>query len=353
VEKNFFENYLLPDSFACLPTGMLPMCYPADHYSGNFIPNWAMWFVLQLEEYAARSGDSGTVEAARPAVLRLFDYLEKFVNGDGLLEKLDSWVFIEWSEANDFVQDVNYPTNMLYAAALEAAGRIYGLPALAARADEVREAVRRQSFDGEFFVDNAVREGGTLRPTRNRTEVCQYFAFFTGTASPATHPELWRRLTGEFGPKRSRTGAYAGVYPARPFIGNVLRLELLSGDGRCSQVLEESVDYYLEMARRTGTLWEFEGARASCNHGFASHIVRVLFRDVLGIHLVDPVRKKVRLRFTDPGPDWCRGRIPTPEGEVFLEWWKEGGDTHYRAHAPAGYEVIVENLGGGRLVNSY
>ena len=30
---------------------MLPMCYPADHYDGNFIPNWAMWFVLELEEY--------------------------------------------------------------------------------------------------------------------------------------------------------------------------------------------------------------------------------------------------------------------------------------------------------------
>ena len=54
VEKAFLENFLLAERFAHLPDGMLPMCYPADHYDGNFIPNWAMWFVLELEEYIQR-----------------------------------------------------------------------------------------------------------------------------------------------------------------------------------------------------------------------------------------------------------------------------------------------------------
>ena len=31
----------------------------------------------------------------------------------------DGWVFVEWSEANALVQDVSYPTNMLYAATLD------------------------------------------------------------------------------------------------------------------------------------------------------------------------------------------------------------------------------------------
>ena len=31
----------LPPKFAFLPDGMLPMCYPADHNDGVFIPNWA------------------------------------------------------------------------------------------------------------------------------------------------------------------------------------------------------------------------------------------------------------------------------------------------------------------------
>lgn len=29
---------------------MLPMCYPADVDGGGFIPNWAMWFILELKD---------------------------------------------------------------------------------------------------------------------------------------------------------------------------------------------------------------------------------------------------------------------------------------------------------------
>ena len=54
-------------------------------------------------------------------VLKLLNYLKGFENDTGLLEKLPSWVFVEWSAANSFVQDVNFPSNMLYARALAAA----------------------------------------------------------------------------------------------------------------------------------------------------------------------------------------------------------------------------------------
>ena len=80
IEKNFFENYLLPAKFAFLPEGMLPMCYPADHNDGVFIPNWALWFVVELEEYLARSGDREMVDAApapRAAPARLLQEVQE------------------------------------------------------------------------------------------------------------------------------------------------------------------------------------------------------------------------------------------------------------------------------------
>ena len=46
IERNFLENFLLPDHFESIPEGMLPMCYPSDHNDGVFIPTWAMWFVV-------------------------------------------------------------------------------------------------------------------------------------------------------------------------------------------------------------------------------------------------------------------------------------------------------------------
>jgi alpha-L-rhamnosidase len=349
IEKNFFENYLLPVSFAHLPEGMLPMCYPADHYDGVFIPNWAMWFVVQLEEYEARSGDRELVIALRPRLEALNEYFQKFTNEDGLLEKLESWVFVEWSKANSFVQDVSYPTNMLYAAALAAGGRMYNEPDLINQAEHIRTVIRRQSFDGEFFVDNAVRKNGRLQITRNRTEVCQYFAFFFDVATPQTHGKLWAKLVNEFGPERKQTNVFTKIHPANAFVGNYLRSELLSRYGHPAQIKKELVDFYLYMADQTGTLWENVGASASCNHGFASHVAHSLYRDVLGVYAIDTQKKIIHLRIADVGLDWCNGRILTPHGPVVVKWWSDGGRTVCRADVPAGYVLEMENLTAGRL----
>lgn len=342
VEHNFMENFLLPGSFAHLPAGMLPMCYPSDHFNGRFIPNWALWFVVELEEFAARGGERATVDALKGRVLALFDYFKRFENADGLLEKLESWVFVEWSEANKLVQDVNYPSNMLYAGALEAAGRLYGMPELQGKARRLRDVVRRQSFDGEFFVDNALRKEGRLEVTRNRTEVCQYFAFFFGVADAASHPELWRKLRDEFGPKRKERGLHPGVHPANAFIGNVVRLELLSRAGLVRQILDESVDYHLGMAERTGTLWEHTDERASCNHGFASHLGHVLLRDVLGVRETDISGRRVKVRLADCGLASCSGSVPLPGGAVELSWKKQGKSVQYRLKVPDGWRFEVE-----------
>lgn len=350
IEKNLFENYLLPERFAHLPEGMLPMCYPADHDDGVFIPNWALWFVIQLEEYEARSGDRALVDALKPRLRALYDYFQPFTNEDGLLEKLESWIFVEWSKANSFVQDVSYPTNMLYAAALAAAGRLYDEPDLIAESEQIREVIRRQSFDGEFFVDNAVRKDGGLEITRNRSEVCQYFAFFFDVATPQTHAKLWHRLVNDFGPQRKQTQAFPQVHPANAFIGNYLRSELLSQYGHAGQIKTELVDFYLYMAEQTGTLWENIGTSASCNHGFASHVAQSLYRDVLGVHRVDTQAKVVLLRLADVGLDWCEGRLLTPQGPITVKWWHQGEDVAYRAEVPAGYLLKVENLTGAPLI---
>ncbi len=349
IEKNFFENYLLPEGFAHLPEGMLPMCYPADHDDGVFIPNWAMWFVVQLEEYQARSGDRALVAALRPRLEALHRYFEKFRNEDGLLEKLESWVFIEWSKANDFVQDVSYPSNMLYAAALAAAGRMYDEPDLLQEAERIREVIRRQSFDCEFFVDNALRKDGRLEVTRNRSEVCQYFAFFFDVATPQTHGELWERLVHQFGPTRRDTNAFAEVHPANAFVGNYLRSELLSRYGHPAQIRKELVDYYLYMADQTGTLWENVGAYASCNHGFASHVAHSLYRDILGVRTVDTQKKIIHLRIVEVGLDGCDGTVLTPQGPVTVRWWKDADGTRCHAQIPAGYVLDVDNQTGRPL----
>ena len=107
--------------------------------------------------------------------------------------------------------------------------------------------------------------------TGNRSETCQYYAFFTGVATIEEYPELWNKLLTEFGPERIQKGLYPEIWPSNAFIGNFLRLELLLREGKYQQLLDECVGYFEYMADRTGTLWENQTDNASCNHGFTSY----------------------------------------------------------------------------------
>jgi alpha-L-rhamnosidase len=344
MERLYLENFLLPESFEFLPKGMLPMCYPSDHADGNYIPNWAMWYVIELADYVKRSGDNSLADLARERVYELIHFFSQYLDEFGLLEKLDRWVFVEWSMANKFVQDVNFPSNMLYAGMLRAAGQLYGDDALRTQAETVLETVRDMAYDGTFFIDNAIRgEDGKLHLTRNRTETCQYYAFYFQAATPDTHSDLWNRLITEFGPHRTELGLWPEIPPSNAFIGNYLRLDLLASHGLHPQCLEETKGYFEYMADTTGTLWEHKNTEASCNHGFASHEIRVLYRDVLGVKSVDRVRRIVKLDIGGIPLDWCEGSLPTPEGIIKIKWeHNKEGELKLTTKLPKGWVLINE-----------
>lgn len=351
VAHNYYENYALPDSFAFLPKGMIPMCYPADHNNGVFIPNWSLWFIIQIDDYVNRGGSQALIEQLKPRITKLLEYFTKFENEDGLLEKLDSWIFVEWSEANSFVMDVNYPTNMIYSAALEKAGTLYKNDSWLKKAKQIKQTVLKQSFNGNFFADNAVRDvSGKLQVTTNTTEVCQYYAFFFNIATSETHPELWKKLITDFGPNRDTKITYPAVFPANAFVGNYMRMDILSRVGLQNQLLFEIQDYFYNMARQTGTLWEHMESSASCNHGFASYLGHVLYRDILGIANIDYLKKEVTVRFTDIDMAECSGALPIDDDTVELKWKRSGNKILYSLKVPQGYSVKVENQSLSELV---
>ncbi len=328
---------------------MIPMCYPSDHYNGQFIPNWAMWFVLELEEYAARSGDRQLVDALRPRVLRLLDFFKQFENSDGLLEKLPSWVFVEWSKANSFVQDVNYPSNMLYSGVLDAAGRLYRLPELEAKAEGVRQAVRRQSFDGEFFVDNAVRKDGRLQVTANRTESASILRSSSTSPRPSRTPGFGKRWS----PISARSGSGRMLF--RRSIRRTLSLAT-SSVSSCSRAMGATSRFSTRRSatalhgRADGHALGIRRAARQLQPRLRLARRRVLIRDVLGLWRVDTIGKSLELRFARLELDWCKGSIPTPDGPIAVQWKKAGDQFAYRLDAPSGYRVAVQNHTGKTLV---
>ena len=278
VEKSFLGNYILYDKNCPIPDGMLPMCYPAD--TGNvFIPNWALWFILELKSYFAATGDTEIIIRAKSKVYALSDYFSGFLNKENLLENLESWVFVEWSKCNDpdYISGVNFPTNMLYSAALMAAGELYCDSELTGYAGKVAEAVEKYSYNGEFFEDNCIRIDGKLERQGHMTETCQYYAFYFGIADKTKYPVLYSEMIGKFGPSRDTEKIYPRVYPSNAFIGDYLRLELLMSEKRYDDVIKDCKNYFLGMVRTTGTLWEHNSPSASLDHGFASVVAEYIY----------------------------------------------------------------------------
>ncbi|MBQ7189345.1 MAG: hypothetical protein IJR99_08015 [Kiritimatiellae bacterium] len=333
-EQLFLKNFVMPESFHSPESckGLVPAVWPCDLMTmACFITTYDMWLIGELEECAKRGEADELVREFRPKVEGILNCLARYRNADGLLQKLPAWVFIEWSEANSLVQDINYPANMLYAWALDVTARLYDRRDLAEDAKRIREKVREQSFTGKWFCDNAVLSGqdGAAKLSGRQTEVCQYFAFFTGTATPQTHPELYRTLLDEFGPNRVQRGLHREVAPANFLFGTLLRMELLSREGRSKQIYEETRDYFLRMAEKTGSLWENSTPHASCCHGFAAIAAEYLYRDILGVRLIDRKGKRIRIAPAKDIPlEWCEGSVPLSEDAVAEVSWRrkqEGG----------------------------
>lgn len=271
VEKYFLENYLYCDGLEGLPEGMVPMCFPADSGRDTFIPNWAMFYVLELSGYYKRTADRPLIERSREKVYGIVRYFQKFENELCLLENLEGWIFVEWSACNQpsHTCGVNVPSNMLYYKMLLEAGKLYDDKNLLKKAEEIGNRLKETAFDGTFYVENLVRSEQGLKRTENYTETCQYYAMFCGLAEDS----LIDCMLKNFGADRP-SDRFAKVSKSNAFIGNFLRLYYLAENKLYQKLLAESKEYFLYMAKETQTLWENDTKTASCNHGFASIVAK-------------------------------------------------------------------------------
>ena len=231
-----------------------------------------MWYILEVEDYISNRGHRADAEQFRDSIERLLGFYVRYENTDGLLEKLPGWNFVEWSKANGWTQDVSYPTNFLYAQALESVYKLYGDEACLQKANRIRRTAVAQSFNGTVFLDHAVRdENGILQRREDCSEACQYYAIlFAGI-------DLWdekfaelRRLVLEVF-SATRAEEHPEIAEINAFIGAYLRLEVLLKLKQYDLLLRDVKGLFGHMGKATGTLWEFRQPTGGRDHGFASY----------------------------------------------------------------------------------
>ena len=319
VEHAFLWNYAHYVNQGDQPSGMIPMCYPCDFGDRGFIPNWGMFYILEIERYLARYEDPDLLGEVKKQLFDFVAWCDQFLNEDGLLENLQGTILVEWSHASDAesVSGVNYPTNALYAAALDALGRMYHRDDLEKRAQKMRATIREQAYDGTFFNDNRIRRNGVLELSGRISETTQYYLFYFGVANRQMYPALYQRLYDELGPTRDPKKVLPNVFPSNVFIVDYLRLLTLLKSGSFEKAAEEIIYYFYFMADKTGTLWEFDSTYASLTHCFASYVIVMLLQMYCGLAGILPKEKKVILTAREPlDSQNFSVSIPTADGPI-------------------------------------
>ena len=269
VEKDFLENYLLYTGDLFEHKGIMPMCYPAQvPKQGEYIPAWILWYVLELEDYKKRTGDEEFIKSHRQRFADILDFFRGYENEYELIEDLEGWVFVEWCKATDYVDGVNFPTNILYAETIRAVGEMLEDEKLLEKATRLKRTIRDMAFDGELYHDNAIRVNGKLELTQNVSEFNQIIAAYFKMEPDES--VFYQNFKGRFRLVERE------LPPAALFIGAVLRLMTLYNMGEYELLLKECKAEFLEMAQTTGTLWELFGGNASCNHGFGAIVGQII-----------------------------------------------------------------------------
>lgn len=294
VESDFLENYRLYQADGSYPQGILPMVYPSDprkgkHYQKGceYIPQWNLWYILEAEEYLLERCPSADRESFRQSIYGILAHMSRYENADELPERPPGWNFVEWSAANDWTEDVNFPTALLYARALDAANALYGDRAAKEKADRIRKQVIEQAFDGEVFCDHAVRnENGVLVNQPHVSEACQYYAILFGgfSLSEPKYAKLLHHVKTGF--KEFNRPGIETVH-VNAFIGLYLRMEVLRGMREYELIFSELGDFFGGMVEKTGTLWEYRQYKGSYDHGFASYLAEVICEAAEGLRQTD------------------------------------------------------------------
>ena len=285
ILKNTLENYAYYEKSEELPEGMIPMCYPAEHLNGEYIPNCAIWYVIIIAQYFKEHKNKFLQNKIEKQIDKLLEFFKKYENEYGLLENLESWIFIEWSVAGskEYVCGVNFPSNMMYYEMLKALYEYDGVKYnLNEKAIKLKAEIIKRSFNGMFFEDNAVRENGKLQLKGHISEACQYYAFETGIADKDSFLDLYNNLSVNFTPERNPEEIYPNVGKPNIIVGLLMRETMLLQNGEIEKALKETKQIYSVMAESTGTLWEKVAPSASCNHGIAGYSAYIIVSALTG-----------------------------------------------------------------------
>lgn len=361
--------------------GMLRMFYPGSDWMdwktrfANCIPQHALVWASRVREYYTFSGCTEFLRELYPTLTALAGWCDRHVNTDGLLDRLPSQNWLDWTPSD--IRGASFGTNAFMLHMLDDLAEIaetLGKPDDAAcwrdKAGRVRQALQRLYWDDArgVFYDSLFRG----KPTEISSELGNALSLLFDIA----HPRQAERVIAQL------LGGDDHLAPVTPLFFQYVVQALFKAD-RAVDAIRLMGDRFAPMLARSRTLWEnwhphvqethislttagapdvfpdgrFETVVHShqpCSIGLA-HCGSVgfsllLLTEILGIRPRRPGFDGCVLTPRVDLLDHAGGTLPSPRGDITVGWVKSPTETTLRIELPV--DLIADlHLPTGKVVS--
>ncbi len=288
---------------------------------------WALLWVLACEEFYQFSGDLEFVRQIYPAVRQQAENVLGMLNADGLLE-IEAWNMLDWAPMDTPRAGVITHQNAWLVEALRRTARLAELldeTADARRYREAAEALKAAinahlwSDAHQAYIDSIHADGTRSKVVSQQTNTVIYLC---DVATPERLPIIERYV---------KDVPEGWVRIGSPFM-MFFTFEALVKLGDFDSMLAIMRERWGEMLDKGATTcWEtFPGfdprwwTRSHC-HAWSAAPTYFLSTYQLGVRPLTPGFRRALIAPVPAGLTWARGRVPTPHGEIVVDWEQSAG----------------------------
>ncbi len=319
--------------------GALAGVYPAT-FPNRFPPGFSLLWIVSLWDYYWMTGDEALVRELYSKAQLALKWFGRHVTPNKLLAGVPGWTFVDWAPLDQRGEQA--ALNALYARAVELAGamsEVVNARPMAiryrAQSREVKAAFNRLFWSEERRAFADCRVGDELGRVISQQTNALAVAF--DIASPARQQVALDTVCGN-DPLADPDGIVA---TGTPYFGFYL-LGALRYAGRHGFALNYLRSRWLRMmAAGATTWWEKWTSDGSWCHGWSAGPTYDLTTHVLGVQATGPGWREYEVRPRPCGLKWARGTVPTPHGEINVEWQVVDGRCRTVVRGPTGLKYRV------------
>jgi hypothetical protein len=331
-EGNLPPSY--PSGRSVYPTRQSP---PPQGTISTFMLQW----VSTLLGHYRFTGERKLVSELFPNVVRLMAYFDRYLGARDLLADVPGVAFLDWAPGQAEFSRGDHEEftglNAHYYRALLDAAELASLMGDGARqaewtrkADSVEQSINGRLWSKEKAAYVHGRRGDQV--TGRLAVHDSVLAVYSGVAP---EDRIQRSLDTLFG-KPSADAIQIGS----PYF-YFFYLKALRRAGRHQQALDASRAAYGKMLQAGATTWwELMGDSASLCHAWSTAPNSDLSAYVLGVQLTEPAFAALRVEPYPADLTWAKGVVPTPRGDVSVNWKREGSTFELNVAVPM--EAFVE-----------